>query len=152
MLYRIATGLQIHWLGKDALFRWPVRQLLLRLGGIPVNRRDPAGFVDALLVRFAASESMWLGVAPEGTRAYTDHWKSGFYRLALAGRLCVGLGFIDYATKTVGIETYLNLSGDPAEDIDRIRAGYAGKRGRLPQNEGAIRLRQGAGQPARVSD
>jgi len=152
MLYRIATGLQVHWLGKDALFHWPVRRLLVRLGGIPVNRRDPAGFVDTLLTRFAAAESMWLGIAPEGTRGYTDHWKSGFYRLALAGNLCVGLGYIDYATKTVGIETYVNLSGDPVQDIGRIRRSYEGKRGRVPQNEGVIRLRQAPPHPARALD
>jgi 1-acyl-sn-glycerol-3-phosphate acyltransferase len=147
MLFKLATGLQVHWLGKDSLFRWPVSALLRHLGGIPVNRRDPSGFVDELLARFAASDSMWLGLAPEGTRAYTDHWKSGFYRIVLAGGLCTGLGFIDYATKTVGIETYLNLSGDPVQDFELLRASYAGKRGRVPQNAGAIRLRKAPGQP-----
>ncbi|HUO19066.1 MAG TPA: 1-acyl-sn-glycerol-3-phosphate acyltransferase [Steroidobacteraceae bacterium] len=140
ILYKIATGLQVRWLGKDTLFRWPVRRLLVRLGGIPVNRRDPSGFVDALLAEFARSESLWLGMAPEGTRAPTDHWKSGFYRLALAGGLSVGLGYIDYATRTVGLETYVSLTGDPAQDFARIRACYAGKRGLRPGNEGVIRL------------
>jgi 1-acyl-sn-glycerol-3-phosphate acyltransferase len=115
---------------------------LLRLGGIPVNRRDPSGFVDTLLAEFARSESLWLGLAPEGTRAYTDHWKSGFYRIAIAGGLCVGLGYIDYATKTAGIETYLSLTGDPTQDFAHIQASYAGKRGLRPENEGDIRLRQ----------
>ncbi|HEV2230113.1 MAG TPA: 1-acyl-sn-glycerol-3-phosphate acyltransferase [Steroidobacteraceae bacterium] len=140
ILYKIATGFQVRWVGKDTLFRWPVRRLLLRLGGIPVNRRDPSGFVDTLLAEFARAESLWLGMAPEGTRAHTDHWKSGFYRIALAGGLCVGLGYIDYATRTVGLETYVNLTGDPTQDLARIRAFYAGKRGRLPENEGDIRL------------
>jgi 1-acyl-sn-glycerol-3-phosphate acyltransferase len=142
MLYRIATGFQVRWLGKDTLFRWPVRQLLLSLGGIPVNRRDPSGLMDTLLAEFARSESMWLGMAPEGTRAHTNYWKSGFYRMALAGGLCVGLGYIDYATKTVGIETYVNLTGDPTQDFARIRGSYAGKRGRRPESEGDIRLRE----------
>ncbi|HXY95327.1 MAG TPA: 1-acyl-sn-glycerol-3-phosphate acyltransferase [Steroidobacteraceae bacterium] len=141
MLYKIATGFQVGWLGKDTLFRWPVRRLLLQLGGIPVNRRDPSGFVDTLLAEFARSESLWLGMTPEGTRAYTDHWKSGFYRIALAGGLCVGLGYIDYATRTVGIETYVSLSGDAPQDFARIRACYAGKRGLRPENAGDIRLR-----------
>lgn len=142
LLYKIATGFQVRWLGKDTLFRWPAQTLLRRLGGIPVNRRDPSGFVDALLAEFSRSESMWLGITPEGTRAYTNHWKSGFYRIAVAGGLCVGLGYVDYATKTVGIETYLKLTGDPKQDFARIRAAYAGKRGRRPQNEGDIRLRE----------
>jgi len=142
MLYRFATGLPVHWLGKDGLFRWPVHRLLRRLGGIPVNRRDAAGFVDTLLAEFQRAEWMWLGMAPEGTRAYRDHWKSGFYRIAVAGGLPVGLGYLDYATKTVGLDTYITLTGDPAQDFARIRAFYAGKRGRRPHNASQIQLRQ----------
>ncbi len=64
---------------------------------------------------------MWLAVAPEGTRSRTDHWKSGFYRIAVAGGLPLGLGYIDYATHTVGIDTYLTLTGDADLDFARIR-------------------------------
>jgi 1-acyl-sn-glycerol-3-phosphate acyltransferase len=140
VLYKIGAGLPARWMGKDTLFRWPLRRLLLRIGGIPVNRRERSGLVDAMLAEFARNERMWLAVTPEGTRSRTDHWKSGFYRIALAAGLPIGLGYIDYATRTVGIDTYLNLSGDPTQDFARIRAFYAGKRGRRPQNTGEIRL------------
>jgi len=142
VLYKLAVGFKVRWLGKHTLFRWPVRGILVRLGGIPVDRGDSAGFVDALLAEFATRESMWLGIAPEGTRGHTDHWKSGFYRIALAGGLCVGLGYLDYASRTVGVETYLKLTGDPTQDFACLRAAYAGKRGRRPQNAGTIRLRE----------
>ena len=141
MLYKIGVGLPVRWMGKDSLFRWPLRRLLLQLGGIPINRREHSGFVDALLAEFTSSEWMWLAIAPEGTRSHTDHWKSGFYRIAVAGGLPLALGYIDYATRTVGIDTYLRLSGDPTNDFVRIREFYAGKRGRWPANEGDIRLR-----------
>ena len=141
MLYRIGTGLPLRWVGKDSLFRWPLRRLLLRLGGIPINRREQTGFVSALLAEFARNDWMWLAMAPEGTRSRTDHWKSGFYRIAVAGGLPVGLGYIDYATRTLGIDTYLSLSGDPSQDMARIAAFYAGKQGLRPTHAGAIRLR-----------
>jgi len=142
MLYRIGVGLPVRWMGKDTLFRWPVRRLFLSLGGISVNRQERSGFVDALLAEFARNDWMWLAVAPEGTRARTDHWKSGFYRIAVAGGFPVGLGYIDYATRTVGIDTYLSLTGVPSQDFARIRAFYAGKRGRRPEKQGDIRLRE----------
>jgi len=141
MLFKFNSGLPAHWMGKDTLFRWPVAKLFRRIGGVPINRRERSGFVDTLLAEFARHEWMWLAVAPEGTRAHTDHWKSGFYRIAVAAGLPVGLGFIDYATHTVGIDTYLDLSGDPEQDLARIRAFYAGKRGRRPGCESDIRLR-----------
>jgi 1-acyl-sn-glycerol-3-phosphate acyltransferase len=140
VLYKIGAGLPARWMGKDTLFRWPFRRLLLRIGGIPVNRRERSGLVDAMLAEFARNERMWLAVTPEGTRSRTDHWKSGFYRIALAAGLPIGLGYIDYATRTVGVDTYLNLTGDPTQDFARIRAFYAGKQGRRPENTGEIRL------------
>lgn len=140
ILFKVAARLPAHWMGKDTLFRWPVRSLFLRMGGIPINRRERTGFVSTLLGEFARREWMWLAVAPEGTRAKTDHWKSGFYQIALAGGLPVGLGFIDYATRSVGIDTYIALTGDSEADFARIRDYYAGKRGRRPGLEGDIRL------------
>ena len=141
VLYKFAVGLPAHWMGKDTLFRWPVRRLLQRIGGIPINRRERTGFVGTLLAEFSRHQWMWLAVAPEGTRSHTDHWKSGFYQIALAGQLPVGLGYIDYSTRTVGVDTYLTLTGDPDEDFGRIRAFYADKRGRRPEAAGDIRLR-----------
>lgn len=142
VLYKFGVGLPARWVGKDTLFRWPLRRLFRRLGGIPVSRHAPGGIVRELLAEFDRQDWMWLALAPEGTRSRTDHWKSGFYRIAVAGGLPVGLGFIDYATRTIGIDTYLTLSGDPQQDLARIRAFYDGKRGRRPGHTGAIGLRE----------
>ena len=141
VLYKFAIGLQANWVGKDTLFRWPLGPVFRRIGGVPVNRRERSGFVQALLEEFARREHMWLALAPEGTRSRTDHWKSGFYRIAVAAGLPVGLGFIDYATRTVGIATYVTMTGDAGADMARLREFYASKRGRLPANAGEIRLR-----------
>lgn len=142
VLYKISVGLPARWVGKHTLFRWPMRRLFLHLGGIPIRRNERSGFVEALLEEFARNDRMWLALTPEGTRSRTDYWKSGFYRIAVAGRLPVGLGFIDYSTRTIGIDTYLQLTGDVPADFARISAFYKDKRGCRPQNEGRIRLRQ----------
>jgi 1-acyl-sn-glycerol-3-phosphate acyltransferase len=89
----------------------------------------------------ARSDRMWLALAPEGTRSYTDHWKSGFYRLARSAKVPVGLGFIDYRRRTVGLTTYLSLSGDEKADLARIRAVYADKVGKHPEQASDIRFR-----------
>ena len=139
-LSKVATGLPLEWIGKDTLFRDPFGALFRRMGGIPVNRRAPAGFVEQLAREFERRPRIWLVIAPEGTRAYTDRWRSGFYRLALAARVPIGLGFIDWGARVVGLRTYLEPTGDEAADIERIRAAYAGKVGKHPSLAGAIRL------------
>lgn len=141
VLYKFAVGLPANWVGKDTLFRWPLGPVFRRIGGIPVNRSRSSGFVRSLLEEFKRRDQMWVALAPEGTRSHSDHWKSGFYRIAVAAGLPVGLGFIDYATRTIGIDTYLTMTGDAGADMARLREFYATKRGRLPANAGEIRLR-----------
>ena len=64
--------------------------------------------------------------------------------LALQAGVPLGLGFVDYRLKQVGIGAWIDLSGDAKVDFDRIRDFYAGKHGRVPGNAGAICLRDEA--------
>ena len=141
VLFRFGTGLRANWIGKDSLFRWPLRGLLLRTGGVPVNRREATGFIGSVLKQYAASDWMWLALAPEGTRGHTDHLKSGFYRIALGAGVPCGLGFVDYPTRTLGIGRFVEFSGDPEADLALLNDFYADKRGREPDNAGTIRFR-----------
>jgi 1-acyl-sn-glycerol-3-phosphate acyltransferase len=139
-LYKLASGLPLSWVGKDSLFRWPVGGLLRRMNGIPANRRERTGLIGQLQREFQRRDWMWLAIAPEGTRAHVPHWKSGFYRLALAAGVPVGLAFIDYRTRVVGIREYVTLSGDREADMARIRQAYAGMVGKHPELAGGIQL------------
>ncbi|OLE61841.1 MAG: glycerol acyltransferase [Deltaproteobacteria bacterium 13_1_20CM_2_69_21] len=141
ILALLATGLPAQWVAKDTLFRWPFAGLLRCLGGIPVNRREHTGFIEQLAAEFRHRSWMWLALAPEGTRARTEHWKSGFYHLALAVGVPVGLGFLDYGRRVAGVTSWLSLSGDQGQDLARIRAFYADKTGLHPALAGKIRLR-----------
>ena len=101
-LWRAKHQVFINWAGKDTLFRWPLKSFFLWHGGVPINRRERTGMIEQLLQAFATRDRFHMCFTPEGTRSKTDHWKSGFYRLALAAKVPVGLGFIDYGHKQVG--------------------------------------------------
>lgn len=152
LLFRIGNGLPANWVGKAEMFPAPFLRLLTALGGIPVDRRRSAGFVRALLEEFRRRDWMWLAIAPEGTRSRTDHLKSGFYQLALTGGLPVALGYIDYGSKTVGVDTYVRFSGDLDADLERLRTFYADKRAHRPERAGDLRLRDHATAPADFRD
>ncbi len=140
ILFRAAERVNMQFAGKDTLFRWPFGAIFRWLGGVPVNRRQPAGLIDELVAAYAAKESFFLVIAPEGTRGKTDHWKSGFYRLARRAQVPVGLAFIDYGAKRVGVERWITLSGDEDADLAIIRAYYAGITPRYPEQAGDIRF------------
>lgn len=141
VLFRIGNGLPANWIGKAEMFRGPFGRWFERIGGIPIDRRRTQGFIPAMLEEFRRRDWMWVAIAPEGTRSYADHLKSGFYQLALGADVPIGLGYIDYGTRTVGIETYVRMTGDKERDMERLREFYADKTGRRPEAAGNLRLR-----------
>jgi len=80
-------------------------------------------------------------IAPEGTRSATTHWRSGFWHLARAARVPIGLAFIDYAHREVGIGAWLDTTDDADADVARMQAYYARFTARRPENAGPVRLR-----------
>ena len=141
VLFNARRHIFFHWAGKDTMFRWPLRGIFLWLGGVPINRRERTGMIGQLVDVFARRESFHLCITPEGTRSRSDHWKTGFYRLALATGVPVGLGFIDYGNRRIGVERWISLSGEEETDLALFRAYYADKTGRYPEKAGDIRFK-----------
>ncbi len=141
VLFNAKHPIFIHWAGKDTLFRGLMGVIARALGGVAINRREHTGMVGQLVKVFAESESFHLCVTPEGTRSKTDHWKSGFYRLALEAKVPVGLGFFDYRNKCVGVERWVTLSGNEEADLAMLREYYADKTGCYPEKAGDIRFK-----------
>ena len=137
-----ALGVRIHWLGKDSLFNHPLGFIMHWLGGIPVNRSKRTRLVSQIAERFQAQASLHLVIPPAGTRAHTDRWRSGFYHIAQNAKVPVIFGFLDYPKKLAGISRAVPLSGRLQEDMDRIRAFYAGKVGKFPAMSSTIRLEE----------
>lgn len=135
-------GMRFRWLGKESLFRGWRGPIMRAIGGIPVDRSNPAGAVDALVSRIRAGDVFGLVVTPEGTREGATHWKSGFYRIARDAGLPVTLGYVDRTTMTTGLGPTITLTGDVGADMKAIRAFYADKSGLRPHLRVEPRLRE----------
>jgi len=140
ILAKWSCGWPVRWIGKDSLFRGPTGRLLRAWGGIPVNRAAPEGFLQSLLTQIEAAPTLLLAIAPEGTRRHVPYWKSGFLRLARAGHMPIGLVYIDYARRVVGIRGYIDATDDDAADMACIAQAYEGVVARNPESAGSIRL------------
>jgi len=141
LLARSALDLRASYLGKHTLFRPPFGWLFRRLGGIPVNREEAHHMVDQIAEEFRRRDHLWLAMAPEGTRAKTDHWKSGFYRIALAARVPILPCFVDASRKECGVGELFYPTGDVEQDLAALRAFYADRRGIYPELAGEIRFK-----------
>jgi 1-acyl-sn-glycerol-3-phosphate acyltransferase len=120
-----ALRLDVHFIGKAELFRGPLGSVMRWLGGMPVDRKQPQGFVDQIVAQFAAREHLVLALAPEGTRKPVEKWKSGFYRIALGASVPIVPGYFDNGRKTVGFGAPFHPTGDAEADLAALRAFYA---------------------------
>ncbi len=134
--------IRVRFLGKHTLFRWPFGRFFERLGGIPVDRSRASGLVGQVARAFETSDEMVLVLAPEGTRGNQRWWKSGFLKIAAAADVPVVLAGIDYATKTATIGEPKWFDGDVSQFMDQARAFYADKRGRYPELETPVAVRE----------
>jgi len=149
LLAKWAIGIPLRFVGKESLFRGFTGATLGRLmrlwGGRPVDRHQASGAVEQLAALMRSEPWFWLALSPEGTRKYRDHLRSGFYHLALAMQVPVGLAFIDYGRKEVGVRDYVRMSGNVDADLRMLRSYYADKRGLYPEKASTIEFRAPAG-------
>lgn len=141
-----AFGLNVKFWGKDSLFRIPLFGAWVRwLGGVPVNRGSASGLVADTVARIreaqAKNEEFWLALAPEGTRAYADGWRSGAYHVAVQAGVPVGLAYFDFGRKRVGLTYFVQLSGDPQQDLALFADYLSTSRGKRPELASPVRLK-----------
>ena len=110
-----AFKLQIKWVGKHTLFRFPFGGIMKFLGGIPVNRKSTKGFVGQMVHKFKETEKLVVTISPSGTRDRLDHWRSGFYWITYEAQVPLLLGYLDYTNKVA----CLGLSFMPTGNIQK---------------------------------
>jgi len=136
------VDLKIYWVAKIQIFKGPLRRLFSALGGIPVDRSRSQGFIEQISERFEKADNMVLTISPEGTRKKIEHWKSGFYYIAVSANVPIYFGYIDYAKRTLGFEEGFHPSGDIESDMKVINDYYKNIQGKYPNKQGEIRIRK----------
>ncbi len=124
LLMKVGIGADVHFMGKQELFRGPLGSLLRRLGGMPIDRGAAKGVVEQMIDQFRQRDALWLGIAPEGTRKAVTRWKSGFWHIAHDAGVPIVTAWFNYPDKTIGIGPLFETSGDMEADLARLRAFY----------------------------
>ena len=133
LMVAFALRLNIYWMGKVQIFRFPFRGLMMWLGGIPVQRDKANNLVAASAQALIEAEGpVQLVVPPEGTRSHTRYWKTGFYYIALKAQVPIVLGYMDYSRKVSGLGPLFYPTGDIEKDMLAIKAFYAPFKGKNP--------------------
>lgn len=121
-LYYTSVGGVLNTVIKKEFFFWPLRPLLLKLGGISIDRSKGVSVIKQILQEMNSREIMHLAITPEGTRKLNKRWKAGFHTIAKATGATVYLGLFDFGRKEIGWVEEFDLTIDAEADIRRMKA------------------------------
>jgi 1-acyl-sn-glycerol-3-phosphate acyltransferase len=91
-----------------------------QMGGMAVDRQGGGNVVQQMVHEFARRAEFMLTVAPEGTRGKAKKWRTGFYQIALAAKVPMVVGFMDYGTRTGGLGPLIWPTGDFRADMLKV--------------------------------
>lgn len=127
----LALDIDIKLMGKKELFKVPVLGKFLKWAGvISIDRQKKGSTLQTSIERFNSEDKLWLGLAPEGTRDYTEQWKTGFYHLAVGADVPILPIAMDYKTKQVRFMPLFYPTGDIDADLPKIYDYYRGVEGK----------------------
>ncbi len=81
LVIRKIINIEINYIGKKSLFKWPYGWFFRWTGGAPIDRTKNSDTVSAVAQLFKERAVFRLALSPEGTRKRVDQWKTGFYLL-----------------------------------------------------------------------
>jgi 1-acyl-sn-glycerol-3-phosphate acyltransferase len=126
-----ALRLNVVWMGKSSIFKFPFGPVMRWLGGIAVNRSQSTNLVAASAQAIVDADApLQLIVPPEGTRDKVTTWKTGFYYIALQAKVPIVMAYMDYSQKRSGLGPLFYPSGDIEKDMIAIKAFYAPFKGK----------------------
>ena len=125
-------GIRPNFMGKHTLFQGIMKNFMLDMGGIPVDRRSRLNATEQVAAEFAARDELALVIACEGTRKTDGKWKSGFYHIARAANVPIVPAFADNVKKRISFGPPMIPTGNYGEDLLKIAEWF---RSKLPDYE-----------------
>jgi 1-acyl-sn-glycerol-3-phosphate acyltransferase len=134
-------NLDLSFMGKKSLFRWPFARAMRDMGGVPVDRSSAQNYVQQMIEEFGKRAEFMLTIAPEGTRKKVQLWKTGFYHIAIGAKVPIVCGMMDYKRKVVGLGPTIWPTGDYEKDMIAVSHYYSSCTPKYPHlgNSGGAR-------------
>jgi len=129
-----SIGRKANFVIKKEWMKGPIGWLLLKLGGIPVDRKKASRFTDQIADLYNSRDVFNMAITPEGTRKRNPKWKKGFYHIAIKANVPIVLVKIDYAKKEMSLFEVFQPTGDEAADIRAVQEKFRGTGAKHPEN------------------
>jgi 1-acyl-sn-glycerol-3-phosphate acyltransferase len=131
VLVRAISKIEINFIGKKELFKWPFGAYFRWMGGAPVDRTPGQDKVKNIARIFKEREVFRLALAPEGTRKKVTTWKTGFYFIAKEANVPIVMVAFDFGKKTVKIAPPFYPTEDKDADFSFMKSYFEGVIGKV---------------------
>lgn len=128
------TEIEMNYVGKKELFRFPFGWYFKYMGGEPLDRSGGMNKVDAVAAIFDKKEIFRLAVAPEGTRKNINKIKTGFYYIALKANVPIITVAFDFGKKEVRLGQPLLPTNNLEADLNILKKNFIGVKGKISEN------------------
>lgn len=132
VLVRAMSRMEMNFVGKKELFRWPFGAYFRWMGGEALDRTPGQDKVKSIAAIFNNKEVFRLALAPEGTRKKVEKWKTGFYFIAKEANIPIVMVAFDFGTKTVKIASPFYPTDNEEEDFTFMKSFFKGVVGKVP--------------------
>jgi len=122
-----AENVQSNFMGKHTLFQGMMRNFMLDMGGIPVDRTKNTNAVDQVAAEYAERDELALVIACEGTRKTDGKWRSGFYNIAQAAGVPIVPAYADNENMVIGFGPPMIPTGNYGEDLLKLAEWFRSK-------------------------
>ena len=120
-----SIDMDVKFLIKKEFFDIPIlKSILLKMGGLPVDRSRNNNLVNQVAAMFKNYDSLNIVIAPEGTRKRVNKWKKGFYYMAVKADVPIILGFLDFKKKELGFGPMFYPTDNYEEDWKFMESFY----------------------------
>ena len=126
--------LEINWIGKKELFRFPFGWYFKYMDGVPLDRSGGLNKVDAIAEIFKDKTIFRLIIAPEGTRKKVTELKTGFYYIAMKVNVPIIPIAFDFGKKEVRFGEPFYPTGNLKDDFKIINNHFIDVKGKFPEN------------------
>lgn len=133
LLLRKIVNVQVNFVGKKELFKWPFGWYFRWVGGAPLDRTSGQNKVEAIASIFKERDEFRLALAPEGTRKKVDTWKTGFYYIAKHAEVPIIMFTLDFKKKQNHISEPFYPTDNTAADFEFMTSFYQGVVGKKPE-------------------
>ncbi|MDF1696584.1 MAG: 1-acyl-sn-glycerol-3-phosphate acyltransferase [Saprospiraceae bacterium] len=134
ILLKFGFKMEVGFIAKSSLFKWPYAWFFRALGGIPVDRKKAHGFIDSVVNVIKSRERFTTSIAPEGTRSKVKKLKTGFYHIARLAEIPLVYVKFDWGNKVVDFAPPREVYATLEEELDFISKHFKNTVGKVPAN------------------